>query len=84
MSSPNTYYNIITDEEAFVMVKALGEESIDEEGNTVPALDEIETIDMMEMIDNHLILMRSKTLMLKKQGIKNQLIKTIDLYLNNK
>ena len=75
------YYDLMTDEETLFMAQMLLNGYQDDEGNNVDPQSHVECVRKMQLIDDHLSLMRNRQLLLRKKGIRQMLDARISLEL---
>lgn len=66
-----------------IMAKAISSDHYDEDGNFIEGKSMEETLENMELIDDLLVIMRSKALLNKKKGLKRLISGRIEMACNN-
>lgn len=73
----------IKGKEMVILAKVIKNGYVDDDGQVVPGKSLEETLKEMELIDDLLVIMKSKSLLNKKQGLKRLLSGRIEMSLKN-
>jgi len=73
----------IKGKEMVIMAKVIKNGYVDEDGQVVPGLSLEETLETMELIDDLLVIMKSKSLLNKKRDLKRLLSGRIEMSIKN-
>lgn len=73
----------IKGKEMLIMAKVIKNGYVDDNGQVVPGKSLEDTLEEMELIDDLLVIMKSKSLLNKKQGLKRLLSGRIEMSVKN-
>ena len=76
-------FNEIKGKEILIMAKSISTDHYNEDGELIKGKSMEDTLEDMELIDDLLVIMKSKSLLNKKQGLKRLLSGRIEMSIRN-